>query len=537
MRDAQAWIGLRTGVSGLAAFAAAVLLQSGFHASAQISGATYPLQLTADRAAAFVEAHDRKLNYLPGEVLVRFKPGMRPVDQQRALMALRSRPSVAGLRWVGDMAVLTDRTQPDSRVLAEQLSGQPEVASAQPNYVHHILPMRVRAIAAATSDVRPQRAPNDPDYAGYQWNFSLINMPGALDINPGGSPSIIVATVDTGVTTAPQTLTFPLWTGTAFEHVPMAFAVSPELPASRLVSPHDFVFAAAGGAVVDMDGHATHVSSTIAEATNNNFALAGIAYNVKIMPVKACVGYWELMIARAQAGVIGLLDPSMANMCPDDAIVAGIEYAANNGAKVINLSLGGPDPDPLFQSEIQYAVQRGAFVAIAMGNDFETGNPVEYPAFYAASISGAMSVAAIGKSLTHAYYSNTGPHCEIAAPGGSDRDGGGLDQGFIWQETLLFTDQDPTVIRPRFDRYDEIGYIGTSMATPHIAGLAALIMSQSPGITPAAVEALIEKTARPCSLLNCNAATPPSGTVGRNPTFGFGLVQPRAALFGFGIIK
>jgi serine protease len=90
-----------------------------------------------------------------------------------------------------------------------------------------------------------------------------------------------------------------------------------------------------------------------------------------------------------------------------------------------------------------------------------------------------MSVAAIGKSETHAYYSSAGSYCEIAAPGGSDRDGGGADLGVVWQTTMLFTGQDPLVLIPRFDRYAEVGYTGTSMATPHVAGVAAL-QSNSP---------------------------------------------------------
>src|SRR5262245_49309906 len=92
---------------------------------------TGQLQLTPDRVNALLDANARRLNYVPGEVLVRFKPGMTPERQQRALMALRSRPSVDGLRWLpGGAAVLRDATQPDSRILAQQLSEQPEVESA-----------------------------------------------------------------------------------------------------------------------------------------------------------------------------------------------------------------------------------------------------------------------------------------------------------------------------------------------------------------------------------------------------------------------
>ena len=199
----------------------------------------------------------------------------------------------------------------------------------------------------------------------------------------------------------------------------------------------------------------------------------------------------------------------------------GIRYAADNGARVINLSLGGPTVATAVQDALNYAVGKGAFVAIAMGNEFESGNPVDYPAGYASSIDGVMSVGAVGRSLTRAFYSNTGPQIEIVAPGGNDRDGGA--DGMIWQSTIYGPDFDQSsVIFPRFDRYAETPYEGTSMATPHVSGIAALIISQ--GVTnPAVVEALIKKTARPL------------GAPGRNDEFGYGLIQPRAALFGFGI--
>src|SRR6185295_2676351 len=86
----------------------------------------------------------------------------------------------------------------------------------------------------------------------------------------------------------------------------VAFDVSPDLTAAKLVKPFDFAFFAAGSPVLDMDSHGTHVASTIAETTNNAVALAGLAYNVQIMPVKVCVGYWEVAFARAASGFISL---------------------------------------------------------------------------------------------------------------------------------------------------------------------------------------------------------------------------------------
>jgi serine protease len=495
----------------------------GFTARAQPPAqlGAFPLQLTTARAQEFVDAADRRLKYLPGEVLVKFKDGMGPAAQQRALMSLRSRPSVDTLRWVGDVAVVTDPTQPDATILAGQLASQPEVAYAEPNYLDRVAPRSEMAERPLMTGVRTALVPSDPDFP-LQWNFTAIGMPDAWTINPGGNPNLIVAVVDTGVTTVNQTFAFPLWTGGAFQTFNIPYGVSPDLQASRLVSPHDFVFAAPGGAVLDMDGHSTHVASTVAESTNDGM-LAGIAYRVKIMPVKVCLGYWDLMIQRAQAGIPGFISPD-AGGCPLDAIAAGIRYAADNGARVINLSLGGTDPQTTIHDALVYAVGKGAFVSIAMGNDFDDGNPIEYPASYAPDIEGVMSVGAVGRSLKHAFYSSAGAYCEIAAPGGDSLDGG--TAGEIWQVTMSLGSTSPFLVVPAFNIYAERAMQGTSMATPHVSGMAALLMSQlGSAATPALIEQMIRTTARDL------------GPAGKDDQYGFGLIQPRTALFGSGIRK
>jgi subtilisin family serine protease len=239
------------------------------------------------------------------------------------------------------------------------------------------------------------------------------------------------------------------------------------------------------------------------------------------MPVKVCTGYWDEQILRSQAGISGRAsedDPG----CFISDIADGIEYAANQGAKVINLSLGGPNQSNRLRDALTFAVQRGAFIAIAMGNNFTDGNETNYPAKYAETIQGAMSVAAVGRQLgTRAPYSATGSYCEIAAPGG-DRTPG-PDNGVIFQTTV--DEPSHTSNSPRFDQFDVFGITGTSMATPHVSGLAALIMSQQRGITPAQVESIIRDSAHDI------------GRPGKDDEFGYGLIQPRTALFGKGIRK
>jgi serine protease len=247
------------------------------------------------------------------------------------------------------------------------------------------------------------------------------------------------------------------------------------------------------------------------------------------MPVKVCTSSWDVQFAFSAAGGRGFVPPD-AGGCPVSAVAQGIRYAADNGAKVINLSLGGSNASAAEQDAIVYAVGKGAFVAMAGGNEKEDGNPTHYPAFYAAAIEGAMAVAATNRSGNRAFYSNTGSYIEIAAPGGDSRDSDAAGSGFIWQSTIRPSLSDPAaVLFPRFDSYAEVGYSGTSMATPHVAGLAALLSTQ--GITrPAAIEQLIKKTAK-----FLGSPGPPAAS--RNDEFGFGLIQPRAALFGFGLRK
>ena len=166
-------------------------------AKAQSESAPYPVA-SAARVAALIEAAARNLDYAPGEVLIKFRDGVGQGGQQRALMALRSRPDAGQMKWIGNVAWLHDSSQPDARILAEQLSSQPEVEYAEPNYIR-----------------RPHAVPNDPSYSR-QWNFSGINMPGAWDITGGGSSDVIVAVVDTGVTAVPaRNLNARTWNGSA----------------------------------------------------------------------------------------------------------------------------------------------------------------------------------------------------------------------------------------------------------------------------------------------------------------------------------
>jgi serine protease len=488
------------GTAGTRVTAAAARARS---AAGQAAEEADLFEISAERALAFERAQQDGLNWVPGEVLVKFKPGVSLAQGTRALSALRGPVNPRDGRWIGDVLLLPTPGEENPDRAAGILDQQPEVLWAQPNFIRRL-----------------QATPTDPGY-GSQWHLDQINMPAAWEINAGGKGDVLVAVVDSGVTEVTRSFAFQLWTGSRFETVLIPYAVNPDIDQSRFVTGRDFFLFSARSPVLDMDGHGTHVAGTILQSTNNGTGFAGIAYNAKLLPVKVCGADWDYQLVMSSRGIPGFWDGGAG--CPDDAILDGIRYAADQGAKVINLSLGGPGESQAELEALRYAVGKGAFVAIAAGNDYLEGNQPTSPARYGRQIEGVMTVGAVGRSMKRAYYSSTSSGTEIAAPGGDSRDGG--TAGKVFQYGINEADYDfESVVKPRFDRYATVSLQGTSMAAPHVAGVAALLYSQ--GVTsPAAIEAAIKKFAKDL------------GAAGVDDEYGAGLVDARATLRGLGVAR
>jgi serine protease len=461
---------------------------------------------TARGSADMVARSAGSAPYLRGSVIVKFRAGTTPGAQQTMLASVdgAATPDLSYADF--DIVALDPNADPEA--VARRLEAQPDVEYAQARY-----------------RVRPMFVPNDPLYSR-QWNYPALDMERAWDINPGATSTVTVAVLDSGVAYRSLVLRFqtvarripdriggPVFPSLGTVDVP--FAAAPDLGGSdRFVSPRDFIWE--GTTPVDMDGHGTHVAGTIGQLTNNSVGVAGMAFNVRLMPVKVIDGFWDEYFGSPFSGT-------------DDVVARGVRYAVDNGAKVLNMSIGRTgSPAPVVQEAIAYAVSRGAFVAVAGGNEFDDGNPVERLAEFAPQIDGMVAVGAIGRDRVRATYSNTGPYIELVAPGGDFSRGG--TAGMILQQTYDFDFTDsflngPTGLRtPRFDIFAYVFNQGSSMAAPHVSGLAAMMMQQ--GITsPAAIEAAMKQYATDL------------GPSGRDNEYGHGLINARASLRGMGVVR
>jgi serine protease len=399
---------------------------------------------------------------VPGEIIVKFKPGVS--DEVIDSVNRRHGSSVISTSRFAGFKRLRIPGRKTVAEMVEIYKRNPNVEYAEPNFIAHAF-----------------MVPND-EYYGYQWHMGQISMEQAWDIT-SGHLSVIVAVIDTGVAFEDYTEPgVPIGNSGKFTGGAV-FSLAPDLSDTNFVPGYDFVND--DDHPNDDEGHGTHVAGTIAQSTDNGIGVAGVAYNTSIMPIK-------------------VLDSSGSGTYSD--IADGIYFAANNGAKIINMSLGGSIGSITLENALAHAYNNGVIIVCASGND---GSPttVSYPAAYDAY---CIAVGATRYDETIAYYSNGGSSLDLAAPGGDINVDQNLD-GYVDGVLQQTFGNDPSDFGYWF-------YQGTSMAAPHVSGVAALLIYYGVASTPDEVREALQSTAMD------------RGAEGWDPDYGWGIVNAYAAL-------
>jgi thermitase len=400
--------------------------------------------------------------YRPGAVLVKLAQTLGAAPSRARLMARgwRVREEIPQLGLASVETAVGRET-----AAAAALRGQPGVLYAEPDYSAHAL--------GAAAQALPPSATNDP-YLAQQWAIDKMAVPAAWRVTTG-SVTITIAIVDTGLDLAHPDLASKVWTnageipgngvdddgngkvddvhGWHFYHVDNGVTYDPAEDAH----------------VQDDAGHGTHVAGIAAAAANNGIGIAGLAWGSHVLPVK-------------------VLNERGDGWYSD--IAAGIVYAADNGARIINLSLGGAAASAALCEAVRYAVDKGSLVVAAAGND---AGAVNYPA----ACPHALAVAATDAADSHPDSSSHGPQVAVAAPGVS-----------IYSTWY-------------FSGLHQSGYrfeTGTSMAAPQVSGVAALVRSAQPQWTPGQVAFQLERTADDL------------GAPSWDPLFGWGRINAARAV-------
>ncbi len=370
----------------------------------------------------------------------------------------------------------------EAAIIAAEMAKLDGVVYAEPDLIKTVDGRAQRLL------LNPELTPNDTRF-NEQWHYMYtpgtsegLNLVNAWNISTG-SNTTVVAVIDTGVLLGHNDLASKIVAG--YDFIADVFVANDGNGRdNNPADPGDWVLANECGyahSAQDSSWHGTHVAGTIGAATNNNLGVAGVNWNARILPVRVlgkCGGYTSDIVdgMRWSAGLS----------------VTGVPANANP-ADVLNLSLGGSGS--CSTTEQNAIVAAGSVVVVAAGN--ENDNAANYSP---ASCNNVITVAANDRTGDRAFYSNFGSVVEVTAPGGETN---------VATNGILSTLDTGTTSPANSHSY--AFYQGTSMATPHVAGLASLIMGLRPAYTPAQVLALLEDTARPfpggstCNTSNCGA--------------------------------
>lgn len=372
----------------------------------------------------------------------------------------------------GDLqpAAATAREKLKTLYLIKSLNLDPDVATAAPNHIR-----------------RPLLVPTDPLYS-YQWHYPLINLPQAWDQSTGAN--VVVAVIDTGVALGHPDLQGQLTSGYDFIRSPAnagdgdGIDPDPNDPGDRSNPDGSSSF------------HGTHVAGTVAAVTGNDIGVAGVAFRAKVMPLRAVGRFGGSAYDIEQAVLFAAGLPNDSGTVPP------------RRADVINISLGGTGFSAADQAVYDQARAAGVVIVAAAGND---ANSIP---FFPAAYPGVIGVSAVDIAKSLAPYSSFGPWVSVAAPGGNtarDLNGDGKPDGVL---STVATDTGGTLVN------DYVIWQGTSMATPHLAGVMALMKSVAPNLTPREL----------FTLLADGALTEDLGAPGKDDQYGYGLINAEKAV-------
>jgi serine protease len=362
--------------------------------------------------------------FMPGQVLVFLEEGRSPIDSDA--LADRHGCRVVYRGRYRDFVVLEGSSGRDVEALSVSVSREPGVLFAEPNFIR-------RAIWE----------PDDPYYQdGFQWNFeeTRIDMPRAWEMEQGGDAGARIGILDTGV--AYEDHPIPSYESYEVQSLDGFYHVAPDLSGTAFADGYDFIHG--DDHPNDQNGHGTHVCGTVAQTTDNGQGCAGIAFGATIVPIQV-LNYYGLGTSAQ--------------------LIDGVDHAREVGCNVLNMSFGAPDSSHGEHLALRDAHQAGVVLVAASGN---VGlNRLWYPAGYEEVI----AVGATDASNQRSSYSNFGEDLDLVAPGGTS------SQGIVQESFHDPNDQQDPDYHTVVDSFGFIWAYGTSMAAPHVSGVAGLIAS------------------------------------------------------------
>ncbi|NOZ52396.1 MAG: S8 family serine peptidase [Gammaproteobacteria bacterium] len=487
-----------TAVSGASVYNLSIGLDASIASAANAS-------IVASEAYSAYPDLNADADFVPGEIIVQFNASEEQGTRQKSTQAttgvsLSARIDALGLEYLSGVSgrnvlLAIPEGQAAFRALGIRMTHSAfDARQKKINTLNVISALRQRddVVFASPNYIRyASQLPNDAEY-GKQWHYPIINLPQAWDITTGNS-SVIVGVIDTGVLLNHPDINNQIVGGYDFI---VNRGPDNERDATPGIDddandPGDGIFSASSF-------HGTHVAGIVAAETNNDTAVAGVAWSVKIMPLRVLgpFGGSDYDIGQAVLYAAGL---------PNDSGTVPAQRA-----DVINLSLGGPidvNDIPGLSGPFKQARDAGVIIIAAAGNDGKS------TLYYPASLDGVVSVSATDISKELASYSNFGATVDVSAPGGDfgDINGDGFFDGVF---SLSADDSVSPLV------YGTTLAAGTSMAAPHVAGVVALMKSVFPAMTPDDFDALLAS----------GVITQDLGEPGRDNFYGHGMIDALKAV-------